>query len=378
MSSAAIVVELRVGRASPRGLRLVPGRRVPAFSVGRRGAWCIEASGVADVAAHLEFDGENLLVIGTADGNALLDGRLVGRKPMVVSPPAVLAIGDARLLIDRDDRSDDVAPGESILGAAAETTSGTRVMPLQVTRLMPMPTTRIMPIETLIAERRSEATEKAFFEVDAASPSIPSRPDRMGGHEAAAGEDHSEATERLSARSAPDPGRRRTKLRVVVAVLTAALVIGVAVLSVRAGRHHRAEAAALRGSTSEPPGSNGVGQEPAGSAVPAVAGTVPAAPPAAAQTGPAAAPVASDVGGVAPSAAIGRSAIQVSNGSRSASQRASAERLAVDLVAAGDYAQAARAYDNLASSHASTPAASTFREAARILRARPVIGAQVR
>jgi hypothetical protein len=375
MSPVALIVELRVGRASPRGLRLAPGRRIPPFTVGRRGTWCIDASGVADVAAHLEFDGESLLVACAPDGNALLDGRPVGPAATVVSPPAVLALGEARLLVDRDDRTNDVVPCEAILAAAAETASGTRVMPPQVTRLMPLATTRVMPMETLIAERRSEAAEKAFFDADAASPGIPSRVDRKDGHDAIAREGHGDATEHLSDGSVIELRRRANRL-VVGAVLTVPVVIGLAMLSVRAEHRFRAAVTSHEGSTADSAQSNGVGREPATGVAP-TAGAAPLAAPAAAETAPAGSPLASDVGsGVVPSGTA-RAAVQAS-GSRSPAQHASAERAAVDLVAAGDYAQAARAYDDLASSRAATPAASTFRDAARILRARPLTGVQAR
>jgi hypothetical protein len=50
--------------------------------------------------------------------------------------------------------------------------------------------------------------------------------------------------------------------------------------------------------------------------------------------------------------------------------RPSAERVAVDLVAAGEYEEAARAYEEMAIAAPAGPGAAAFREAARILRAR--------
>jgi hypothetical protein len=337
--SQAIVVLVRTGVASPRGLRFVPGTRVRDFSVGLEGTWRVDAPGMTGLAAHLEFDGASIRVSAGLGADVRIDGQPIGPMAVVVVPPVVVSIGSARLLVDHDDRSDDVVPGESLLAG---------------TTVEDPPVTRLWPIEALLAERRDEAAENAFFESAKDTTEQKRDPRPAPDFQCAATELHDlhglgDAEDvRLSRRT------KRLRWRAALAVVGLPLMLVAAGLLIRAARLASAAAPVPSSSIATPVGSTGPGE--------ARPETRPAdSSPASSASAPAAAPKG-------PGNAVPVSGPVLAH--PSVADHASAERAAVDLVATGDYARAARAYDDLASSRAGTPMATTFREAARILRSK--------
>lgn len=93
------VVEIRRGNGSPKFIPLSPGMTLNPMSVGMMGDLRLEADGVLDVHGFIYFDGENLFV-QSSDGHHQIrvNGKPIGNDWTPVSPPCTLALGDARLV----------------------------------------------------------------------------------------------------------------------------------------------------------------------------------------------------------------------------------------------------------------------------------------
>ncbi|MFI5302518.1 MAG: hypothetical protein ACHREM_30885, partial [Polyangiales bacterium] len=92
------VLELRRGDGSPARKPLRAGVRVEPFSVGRNGAWAIDASGVADVHGYLFWDG-HALHAQSADARDPMraNGAPVPTTWTPLESPSTIAFGDARI-----------------------------------------------------------------------------------------------------------------------------------------------------------------------------------------------------------------------------------------------------------------------------------------
>jgi hypothetical protein len=119
-----ISARVRHGEGKPSGIRFEHGVTTGPFSVGRRGAWRITADDVEDMHAYLQFDGEDVSVLGLKGGNPpLLEGRPIGEEWVVVPAPGILQVGKIRIVFDFVEDDDDVldAPPsgvQSVVGGA--------------------------------------------------------------------------------------------------------------------------------------------------------------------------------------------------------------------------------------------------------------------
>ncbi len=93
------VHEIRRGGGNPRSIALEPGVALEPWSIGLVADWRIEADSVVDVHAFVYFDGTTLYV-QSADANdpVRINGKPVGTSWTPLAPPSTLALGDARLV----------------------------------------------------------------------------------------------------------------------------------------------------------------------------------------------------------------------------------------------------------------------------------------
>jgi len=93
------VIEIRRGEGQPHHLALSPGTTVNPMSIGLMGDWRVEAQGILDVHAFVYFDGSALFVQSVDGHNVVrVNGKPVGQDWTEISPPCTLALGDARLV----------------------------------------------------------------------------------------------------------------------------------------------------------------------------------------------------------------------------------------------------------------------------------------
>src|SRR4051812_24891863 len=96
---AGHVLEIRDGESRRPALELAPGKTVDPMSIGRRGAWAVDATGVLDEHVFVYFDGRALFVQSVDDGApALCDGRVVPRAWTRLEPPCTVGLGSVTLV----------------------------------------------------------------------------------------------------------------------------------------------------------------------------------------------------------------------------------------------------------------------------------------
>jgi hypothetical protein len=96
-----LVARVRNGEGRPRGIRFARGVASGPFSLGKRGAWRISGDGVEDMHAYMQFDGDQVSVLGLLPENPpTLEGRPVGEQWTVVPSPGVVHIGNLRIVVD--------------------------------------------------------------------------------------------------------------------------------------------------------------------------------------------------------------------------------------------------------------------------------------
>jgi len=99
MDRNGFVIEIRRGSGNPRHVAFSAGTTVNPMSIGMMGDWRVEADGMLDVHAFVYFDGKSLFVQSADARNAVrVNGKPIGPDWAPVTPPCTLAIGDARLV----------------------------------------------------------------------------------------------------------------------------------------------------------------------------------------------------------------------------------------------------------------------------------------
>ncbi len=96
--SEELVIEVEVGIADPPFIAIPRGQVLSPMSVGRRGMWRIEGSGVLDVHAYVYFDGKRFFLQSVDERTPVIaHGHPIGRAWTSVSPPCKIELGTARL-----------------------------------------------------------------------------------------------------------------------------------------------------------------------------------------------------------------------------------------------------------------------------------------
>jgi hypothetical protein len=96
---ATHVVEVRTGDAAPESIYLHPGTPIEPMSIGRQGAWCIDAVGMLDVHAYVYWDGRQLYFQSAdAKSPAKVNGKRVPAEWTAAECPATVSLGEARLV----------------------------------------------------------------------------------------------------------------------------------------------------------------------------------------------------------------------------------------------------------------------------------------
>jgi len=92
------LIEIRIGSGDPQSMRVQPGESLGPTLLGTRGAWRVDAPGVAPEHAELYFDGGQLFVRSVSPGALVLVGG--SPVPEVWTPldaPSEIVLGGARL-----------------------------------------------------------------------------------------------------------------------------------------------------------------------------------------------------------------------------------------------------------------------------------------
>lgn len=388
------VVEIRRGNGAPKHLTLSPGVTIQPMSVGMTGQFRLEADGVLDVHGFLYFDG-NSLFVQSSDGHHLIrvNGKPIGSEWTAVSPPCTLALGDARLVY---------CPASQASGA---TTAAPIARPA-AGRAPPPPFDESAPT---VADFRYEdyddavATGKTRAPDDEATGSIPIPPAPPRGHDFDEHNDNDNETTRalplpvmpasFAARPPPPPpppnafggnpfaapppavmpiaappaqlvvpakvkpldqlkdGWKQASLpkKAIALLLPVAFVMVIFGLDDKPEPPAEAEAAATSASASskpKPKPTASVTDDPSDDPEPPKPKPTVSAPPVKKDPPPSKKPPEPPI---------------------AMAKDKTAERVAVDAVAAGAWDPAAKAYDDLAKQHPENPA---YKEAARILRAK--------
>ncbi len=392
-----IILRVRRGSAGVSCMRFRAGRAVEPTTIGKRGAWVVSADGVQNLHVLIRFDGDRLFGMAAhPEDPPLVDGQALGDDWTEIPSPSVIAFGAARILVD--DWEDAVAdPSTATLHSSrgahsasdrVEASGGASYAPAgasaATSRIDPaVATTRILDIARLHAELRSppnppgDAPSRpktaAPRNVDLGKTTL--RVDLYGasgtGPKAATTVAVSPAVVRRGGAWARFRGASFPKRATIVLLpfTFAALLFGRLGPNGQVTLLRRARAAPV--SQAQPSAA-----KPPASAAPAVApaaGTPSANPQdtsvAVAGAGSATVGATSPIGGSPP-----RGAPAAAGSGKRGSGR-SLEREAADALAAGDYAQAARAYEALAAMFPDRP---VFQRAARILKLRLDPGAAAR
>ena len=114
------VLEIRRGNGAPKHLTLAAGTPIQPISIGMTGEFRLEADGVLDVHGYLYYDGHTLFV-QSADGHHLIrvNGKPIGSEWTAVSPPCTVALGDARLVYCPASQASAAASGPVVARPAA-------------------------------------------------------------------------------------------------------------------------------------------------------------------------------------------------------------------------------------------------------------------
>jgi hypothetical protein len=149
--SEELVIEVEAGIADPPFIAIPRGQVLAPMSVGRRGMWRIEGSGVHDVHGYIYFDGRTFFLQSADEQRPIVaHGQPIGHAWTSVSPPCKIEMGTARLQFRAtytedplDDQATEVVDRPPISdprpfkpGAFARQTSdsaSTRVQPLEAT-----------------------------------------------------------------------------------------------------------------------------------------------------------------------------------------------------------------------------------------------------
>jgi hypothetical protein len=96
--SEELVVEVEIGIADPPFIAIPRGQVLSPMSVGKRGMWRIEGSGVLDVHGYVYFDGKRFFLQSVDERSPVVaHGQPIGRAWTSVSPPCRIELGSARL-----------------------------------------------------------------------------------------------------------------------------------------------------------------------------------------------------------------------------------------------------------------------------------------
>ena len=97
-ASTTHVIEIETGIGEPAFIPLTLGQEVQPISLGRKGMWKLESTGILDVHAFMYFDGKGLFLQSADEAAAaLVDGFRVGKTWTELKPPCKIDIGSARL-----------------------------------------------------------------------------------------------------------------------------------------------------------------------------------------------------------------------------------------------------------------------------------------
>lgn len=93
------VLEIRRGAGEPRSLTLEVGQELPPLSIGSGADWRVDADGMEEVHAFVYFDGQQLHVQSAVPARPVrVNGRAVGTEWTSIAAPSTLAVADARLV----------------------------------------------------------------------------------------------------------------------------------------------------------------------------------------------------------------------------------------------------------------------------------------
>jgi hypothetical protein len=405
-----VIARVRNGEGKPRGIRFARGVASGPFSLGKRGAWQISADGVEDVHAYMQFDGDQVSVLGLAPANPpTLDGSPVGEKWTVVSSPGVVHIGNLSIVVDtieEDDHLFEPAPSgqPTVPGKGRATISEREVAtvlaphphPLakvQWSNVAPLPLTESPHLEMPTpAVRPNGKTNGALVNgthvPDAAADDfdIDLSDDSDQPHERVIGKPGEVPTRVVDIKAMYPQGRALPNgVSKVGSILPSAVEPTAKPVRRGLGGSFRAASlpkrivfillpltfaafiyrtAALQAARSRAQAAH-VGAPATSAQTSAKTKIAEEGTTSLGATGPRIAPAASD----APAAAQAPEP----EGPRQGAVARTRERQAADLVSSGDYAGAVKVYQELSAAH---PDLATFREAARILQEKSAQGAQ--
>jgi hypothetical protein len=378
-----VVLRVRRGSAGSNTLRFRGGEEVKPLSIGQKGWWSVSAEGVEDQHVYVHFDGKKLRAMAVHPQNPpLLDGFPLARKWTEVPSPSVIALGAARILVDRVDAQapSELVPGELFVHGADdeipvtfEESPGRSTMVLGSNMIeqvlaskipsRPRSTVRI-DVEQLWSHVQRDEQSLAADE-PAPAPSRDAWHTRPLEVRAPALEEDPEPEEALTVEGVPRgfgawfrqaPLRRRALVVMLPLGVLLVLTQWATAHGVRLQSGSRAAPPAPRAAPSVAAAPAPVAPLP-DPAWPAVAATPAQAPPFEASH-----PVLAEPTSSAPSAPRGSPPDPAS--ARRGAQPRTLERDAVDAVARADFAAASKVYAHLAELY---PERSVFRESARIL-----------
>lgn len=113
--SEPFVLEIRRGTGDPRSLTLEVGQELPPLSIGSGADWRIDADGMEEVHAFVYFDGQQLHVQSAVPARPVkVNGRAVGTEWTPVAAPSTLAVADARLVFCPLSQASAAATGSAV------------------------------------------------------------------------------------------------------------------------------------------------------------------------------------------------------------------------------------------------------------------------
>ncbi len=107
MAEPTHVIEIVTGIGEPSFVPLTVGKEQPPLSIGRRGMWQVNGTGILDVHAYVYFDGQSLFLQSADGGNtANVDGFPVDTSWTELRPPCIITLGGARLEYREEDKDE--------------------------------------------------------------------------------------------------------------------------------------------------------------------------------------------------------------------------------------------------------------------------------
>lgn len=153
------VLELRRGDGAPTRKTLAVGARVEPFSVGRNGAWAIDASGVAEVHGYLFWDGRALHAQSADAGDPMrANGQPIPTTWTPLTSPSTIAFGEARIGF-----GESTAPVSTPRPAAGMPRTSTPPMRPPVRSVRPPPPSRTPPPPQVTAASEDDENERTHF-----------------------------------------------------------------------------------------------------------------------------------------------------------------------------------------------------------------------